>query len=182
VNALQIIAARASEQKLPFLMAGGNALIVHGYQRLTFDLDFVVNKQQRELWLSLMTTEGYKLFNESPAFLQFLPPTDKMSPVDLILTGEESFGKMLSDSFPATKDGTSFLAVSVRSLIALKCHSIKHAQTRRVARDLDDVIHLVIVNRLNIEAAEWRDLILKYGTAELYEKLRETCKDGSTRY
>jgi hypothetical protein len=47
VSELKIIAARASEQKLPFLIAGGNAVIIHGYQRLTFDLDLVINKQQR---------------------------------------------------------------------------------------------------------------------------------------
>ena len=41
---------------------------------------------------------------------------------------------------------------------------------------MDDVINLVLANRVKIDDDYWRELILKYGTDELYEKLRRACK------
>ena len=74
-------------------------------------------------------------------------------------------------------EGVKLKAVSLRDLIILKCHAIKHGHAGRVLKDIDDVIHLVLANKVNLEDDCWRELVLKYGTAELYEILQRACKD-----
>ncbi len=44
---------------------------------------------------------------------------------------------------------------------------------RRVAKDLNDVVQLI---ELNVRAAEFRQLCLRYGNLSLYEKLVSTRK------
>ena len=63
--------------------------------------------------------------------------------------------------------------VSIASLIALKCHAIKNGSAARVEKDVDDLIFLVLEKKLNLKDSHWRELILKYGTPELYKKLQQ---------
>lgn len=177
MSALKLIADRATEKNLPFLLAGGQAVILHGYQRLTFDLDLVIQRQQRETWINLMKEIGYELFHEGPTFIQFNPPSGQLTPVDMMLANEETFQKFIAGGVQTREEGAVVTAVSVRHLLALKCHAIKNGHPGRIVRDADDVIHLILANRLDIESDEWRELILKYGTADLYEKLRHACKN-----
>ncbi len=54
--------------------------------------------------------------------------------------------------------------VSLRHLLALKCHAIKHGHFGRIVKDTDDVIRLVQVNRVDVNVPEIRHLFLKHGT------------------
>lgn len=89
---------------------------------------------------------------------------------------EETFGKLANAAIPNPYGVELPKVVSLESLIAMKCHAIRHGHPGRLVKDADDVIHLFMANRLDPEAAEWRDLMLKFGTEELYEKIRRTCK------
>ena len=40
---------------------------------------------------------------------------------------------------------------------------------------MDDLIHLILINRLDLNEPELRAIILKHGNAEIYEKLRYAC-------
>jgi hypothetical protein len=48
------ILATAAERKLPFLLIGGNAVILPGYPRNTIDIDFLVPAARRSQWLDAM--------------------------------------------------------------------------------------------------------------------------------
>ena len=62
--------------------------------------------------------------------------------------------------------------VSLLHLLALKCHAIKHGHAGRIVKDADDVIRLVGVNGLDVTQPELKELLLKHGPEDLYEKLR----------
>ena len=53
---LEAIGERAASGNLTFLIAGGHAVIAHGYARTTFDLDLII----RELMLKHGTQELYE--------------------------------------------------------------------------------------------------------------------------
>jgi hypothetical protein len=57
----------------------------------------------------------------------------------------------------------------------LKCHAIKHGHEGRIVKDADDVIQLVQVNRLDVNRPDIREIFLKFGTADLYEKVQRIC-------
>lgn len=175
MNTLAEIAARATEHGLPFLLAGGHAVIAHGHARTTFDIDLVARHSDRGAWVKLATTLGYSLDREGPTFVQFHPPNDETLPLDLILVNEETFAKLAADSIPGPPGVGNLKIVSLLHLLALKCHAIRHGHPRRIVKDADDVIRLVQVNRLDVNRSDIRELFLRFGTEELYEKVRRLC-------
>jgi hypothetical protein len=173
------IADRAAERNLPLLVAGGLAVEVHGYQRKTFDADLVVRHEDQQAWLALVKEMGFSIHREGPVFLQLNPPEEsELPPVDLMMMTQETFEKLASRAIPNPYGVDLPKVVSLDSLIAMKCHAIRHGHPGRLVKDADDLIHLFMANRLDPEAAEWRDLILKFGTEDLYAKIRRTCKTG----
>jgi len=99
-------------------------------------------------------------------------------PLDLMLVNERTFPKLVAEAVPASPALRAVKVVSIRHLLALKCHAIKHGHKGRIVKDVDDVINLVQVNRLNINAPDIRELFLKHGTSELYEKVQRICRQG----
>jgi hypothetical protein len=179
VKEIAAIAERAARKNLPVLVAGGLAVEVHGYQRKTFDADLVTRLADRDAWLEMMQQMGYSVFREGPVFLQMNPPDESELPlVDLMFMNDDTFGKLAATAI-SNPYGLEFpRIISLDSLVAMKCHAVRHGHPGRVVKDADDLIHLFMANRLNPEADEWRNLILKFGTEELYEKLRRICKAG----
>lgn len=49
----------------------------------------------------------------------------------------------------------------------------------RVEKDVADVVGLLKANHLDVTSADWREIFLKYGPPELYEKLRKACQKPS---
>jgi len=175
VSGLAEITAKAAEKKLPVLLAGGHAVVAHGYQRRTFDADLTILRRDHGSWLAIMRELGFVLFHEGPNFLQFHPPPNGKLPVDLMFTSDETFDQLNSEAID-NPEGTNLpKVVSLKHLIAMKCHAIEHGHPGRIVKDMDDVIHLFLSNRLDPAVPQWRDIILKYGNAELYQKLHRIC-------
>jgi hypothetical protein len=175
VNPLGSIAVQAAERGLPFMVAGGHAVIAHGHQRNTFDLDLIIRRSDQAAWTDLVKGAGYGFHREGPTFLQFNPSNAQLLPLDLMLVGDETFAKLMADAVPAPGSAEGAKVVSLRHLLALKCHAIKHGHRGRIVKDADDVIRLAQANKLDLDEPDIRDLFLKHGTAELYEKVRRLC-------
>jgi hypothetical protein len=43
---------------------------------------------------------------------------------------------------------------------------------------MDDLVQLILINRLDLNEPELRATILKHGNAEMFEKLQQVCADG----
>jgi len=175
VKSLQTIEANAAGAKLTFLLAGGHAVIAHGHPRTTFDIDLIARKEDRAAWLKLAQELGYTLHHSGPTFAQFAPSDSKTLPLDLMFVAGRTFEKLLADAV-SVPGQTGAKIVSLAHLLALKCHAIKHGHAGRVVKDVDDVIHLVQANQVNLAAPEIHELFLKHGTAELYEKIQRICR------
>jgi len=150
-------------------------VIAHGHPRNTFDIDLIIRRDDRDKWAEMAHAIGYCFYREGPTFLQFNPPTSQALPLDLMVVNEDTFAKLLAEAVPAPPSAAGAKIVSLQHLIALKCHSIKHGHQGRIVKDADDVIRLVQANRLDVNDPGIRELFLKHGTMELYEKIRRTC-------
>ena len=178
MNPLGTITVRAAERGLPFVLAGGHAVIAHGYPRNTFDIDLIIRRVDRAPWEDLARGLGYTFHREGPTFVQFDPPNPELLPLDLMLVGDETFAKLTADAVPGPASAAGAKVVSLRHLLALKCHAIKHGHKGRIVKDANDVIGLVLGNKLDLDEPGIRDLFLKHGTAELYEKVRRVCRQA----
>jgi hypothetical protein len=178
MNTLSAISAAARGCNLRFLLAGGHAVIAHGFPRNTFDLDLVVVREQAGRWRELLASMGYTPFREGLVFAQFNAASPDQLPLDLMLVNAATFEKMYADAIPGSGDTGGARVVSLQHLLALKCHAIKHGHEGRIVKDADDVIRLVQAHGIDVNQPEWRDMFLKFGTAELHEKLARITKAG----
>ena len=175
MSLLTTITETANDAHLRFLIAGGHAVIAHGYARTTFDVDLIVPRGDRDPWLRLANGLGYTLHHEGSTFVQLNPDAGDGMPLDLMLVNPETFEKLVADSVPAPTGVPRARVVSLRNLLALKCHAIKHGHPGRIVKDADDVLNLLQINRVDLNEPEVRDIFLKHGTSEFYEKAKRIC-------
>jgi predicted nucleotidyltransferase len=174
---VQEIAKRANDAGIPFLVIGGYAVFAHGYSRLTDDLDLMVPHGGRAQFSKLLGDLGMSVKHDAATFRQFDPPNAAEMKVDLMFVGEDVFARLEQASLETDIEGARVKVVSLLHLIALKCHAIQHSKALRRLKDMDDLVQLILINRLDLNEPELRATILKHGNAEIYEKLRYACSD-----
>lgn len=168
------ISRLAESKRLRFLLVGGRAVISHGLERSTFDLDLMILQTDADKWIGLMKELGEEKISEGPTFLQFQSTDPDIVPVDLMLVNAVTFEKLLDDSIVSGIYEKPYRTVSLEHLIALKCHAVKFGHAGRVEKDVDDIIGLGRVNNMDWNQDRWREIVLKHGTKELYEKLQRS--------
>jgi len=177
----QQINEESSKRNLQFLVIGALAVNMHGYSRDTADLDLLVRQEERDEWLKFFFQLGYSLSEDRGAFAQFEPPNAGAWPVDLMFVREPTFREILSFGMRVEMFGEQLLIPTLEHLIALKLHALKHGHVERFLKDYLDVENLVRVNKVNLHEDKVRQLFLKYGTVELYEKHPERVPEAEWR-
>ena len=136
MNIIDLIDREARKRGIRFLVIGGHAVNAHGYIRLTADVDILVRTEERDQWLNLLREEGFRLYEDGGAFMQFSPPYGIRWPLDLMFVADESFQPMLADSFPQSFGAVQASIPSLRHLLALKFHALKHGRPERKDKDM----------------------------------------------
>lgn len=171
------IDAEARSRDLRFLVIGGLAVNFYGYSRDTADLDLLIQRDQQAAWRELFSRLGYTLDHDAETFVQLAPPRSGEWPVDLMLVREPTFSPMLADSRQVEMYGTPVRIPSLPHLLALKLHALKHTRPHRFLKDFQDVEGLVRINQLDLKSEKVRELFLKYGNLDLYEKVLHACSE-----
>lgn len=167
--------AETRAQGLDFLVIGGLAVNFYGYSRDTADLDLLIRREYRAEWGQLLSNLGYTIGNDAEVFVQWAPPRLGEWPVDLMLVREATFAPMLAESRQVDIYGEQLRIPSLLHLLALKLHALKHTRAHRFLKDFQDVEGLVRINQLALQSENIRQMFLKYGTLELYEKVIRAC-------
>lgn len=166
----EIISACGHETQLPFLVIGGIAIVAHGYQRDTIDLDYLVRQSDRAAWRDALKKLGYQIAHEHDRFDQFAS-THGWIDLDVMYVTEQTFDTMFAASELKNLGSADARFPSLEHLIALKLHVLKQNIPHRMLGDMDDVINLVLANHVNLRQDKWRELFVKYGSLDLYEKI-----------
>lgn len=88
-----------------------------------------------------------------------------------MLVNEESFTHLTRGSRLMRLLGMEALIPSPEHLVALKLHALRHGGEDRFEKDFGDVVGITRNQKLAATSPEFRDMFLKYGTADLYERL-----------
>lgn len=83
----------------------------------------------------------------------------------------ETLDKIVKDAKEITIAKQKFMVPSLNHLIALKAHSLKFNPKMCENRDLPDIIELVRVNKVNVKDRDFKEMCLKFGTEELYNRI-----------
>jgi predicted nucleotidyltransferase len=172
VSALEQVQQAADEKGLRFVLIGGFAVIEHGYARLTADIDLLVLRDDQQPWRELLHGLGYQLAEDGENFKQYRKGDEAEWPLDLMLARQDTFDGLIAAARRVTVQGASVLLVSLEHLIALKLHVLKQARLHRFLKDFQDVVELVRINNVDLRSGQIRDLFLRYGTTDLYEKIQ----------
>ncbi len=171
------INTEARNRGLDFLVIGGLAVNFYGYSRDTADLDLLIRRDACAAWRELFSRLGYAVEVEAEVFVQLAPPRSGEWPVDLMLVGEPTFAPMLAASRQVEMYGVQLRIPSLLHLLALKLHALKHTRAHRFLKDFQDVEGLVRINQLDLQSQNIRQLFLKYGNLDLYEKVVRACSN-----
>lgn len=168
----------AARKKLHFLVIGGYAVLAHGFVRTTGDIDFLVPKSEAEKWKKLLEELKFALKFSGPAFYQFDPPPGDNLPLDLMFAADGDFHQMFSAAKDIKNGGVVTKVVSLPHLFALKCHAFR-SRPHRAMKDIEDLVQLTRLNRLDLNEPLLRAILLKHGGDEFYELLKRECKPSS---
>jgi predicted nucleotidyltransferase len=174
---LQQIVTETQNRGLDFLVIGGHAVNFYGYSRDTADLDLLIRQDARAAWTEMFSRLAFVIDRDAGIFIQFAPPTQAEWPVDLMLVREPTFVGMLAASRQVEMYGARLRIPSLEHLIALKLHALQHTRPRRFLKDFQDVEGLVRINHLDLQSEKVRQMFLKYGNLDLYEKIVRACSD-----
>ena len=97
-----------------------------------------------------------------------------------MLVGDDTFAKLAAEAVPAPASAVGAKVVSLRHLLALKCHAIKHGHQGRIVKDADDVIRLALANKLDLNEPSIRDIFLKHGTANSMRKSDDSARKADS--
>jgi len=118
----------AAPTRLRFLVIAGHAVIEHGFQRGTEDADILISRDDRHVWMKIVTDLGYKMIRDGGAFMQFESPEPSQWDLDLMMVAAETFGRFLATAKPATLEGVAIVVPSLAHLLALKIHASSTAE------------------------------------------------------
>lgn len=169
---LKTLAREAVAGNKRFVLIGGHALSIHGISRSTGDVDLMVERGDAPFWKNVLLRLGYVIFQETSAFIQTKPPRIDTWPIDLMLVSGDTMNKACKDAKETDQFGPKILAASVGNLIAMKIHALKSNQEHRMQKDQADLFALLALADIRVESEAVRQLCLKYGTIELYERLK----------
>ncbi len=174
MTVLEQIEQAAAGRGLEFLVIGGLAVIEHGYPRLTFDVDLLVRREARATWRELLTARGYAVVEEKDNFEQYAKAETSAWPVDLMFVNASTFDGLWAAAQSVRIQGAAVRMVCLEHLIALKLHVLKQGELHRFLKDFQDVVELVRINKLDLRSPQVHGLFLRYGSAELYGKIRRS--------
>lgn len=169
------IAERAAAAGLPFLIIGGNAVVAHGYQRYTQDIDLLVRQHDLRAWDSLILPLGYFHHHVARVFVMYSPTEAGRPPIDFMLVDDSTFQKLASGAIEVELEGARIRIPALVHLIALKLHALRHGGEHRRERDLGDVLELLQINHVDLAAPEYCEILDRYATealrAEIHARL-----------
>ena len=171
MSVIASISRESAQENLPCLLIGGYAVLAHGFVRTTGDIDFLVRKSQSADWQKLLERLKFTVKFSGPTFLQFDPPSREKLPVDLMFVSDDNFHQMFSAAREIDTDGVIIKVVSLPHLFALKCHAFK-SRPHRAMKDVEDLVQLTKLNRLDLNEPSLRAILLKHGGQEFYELLK----------
>jgi hypothetical protein len=166
------------EHGIDYMVIGAVALLAHGYQRFTSDIDLVLTPDGLEAFHRELIGLGY--VPAFPGAKKRLRSTGDGIIIEVMTTGEyPGDGKPKPVSIPepskASTDINGIQVVTFEKLIELKLASGISAPHR--LKDLADVQELIKIRKLQPEFAERLDSYVRGKFLELYETVRQNPED-----
>lgn len=169
-NIFYLISKIAEKTGIRCVLIGGFAVNYYKVARQTADVDFLTTEDDFEKILGMLKEEGFKVEFRNEVFAGLSAAKGYIMDLDFMFVEEDTLDKIIEEGKIASIGKQKFTVPSVRHLIALKLHAMKY-NAKRQYKDLLDIIELIKANKVNVTDSDFKELCLKYGTEELYNKI-----------
>ena len=168
-EAMKNLNQRMESEGIDFVLIGALALALHGYSRMTVDIDVLIAREGLEKFHDLLIGRGY--IPAFPGARRSIRETENRVRIDMVLAGEyPGDGKPKEIAFPSPEQAKTLVSgmpvVPLETLIELKLASGISAPHR--ALDLADVIALIRARSLDAELAEHLHPVVREKYRELW--------------
>jgi len=172
-SAFHLIADLTEEKGVTCILIGGFAVNHYKVTRQTTDVDFLTTKAYFEKIADSLEKAGYKKDLVQETFIQLKGSESLLMDMDFMFVDEGTLKKIQDRGVGVKIAGRSFTVPALHDLLALKLHSIKFNPKIRMNTDFPDIINLMRANDVNVKEKKFKELCLRFGTHEVYEKLLE---------
>lgn len=174
-KAFAIISQDFPKEGIEFLMIGGHAVNYYGFSRATIDVDFMIAAEATPSVRSIMKAAGFSNISEGENALFFNAPGSNLR-VDFLPVDAATMRQLIEHSVWIDYANYRIRVPSLADLIALKLFAIKGGSAKRGDRDIVDIVHLVIENRVDVER-DLRDLCARFASDQIYAHLTQQIKE-----
>lgn len=175
-SVFQLVSNLMHKEKASCILIGGFAVNFYKVSRNTADVDFLITKEDFYKISGLLASEGFKPLSAHENFAHFQSPGSGLIGIDFMFVDQDTFVKIKQEGQRFKVGKNEFIVPSLNHLMALKLHSMKFNFKDRLVKDFPDIIGLIRTNRLNIHDNHLKELCLKYGSEEIYQRILEVLK------
>lgn len=173
-NVFHLVADITRKQKVSICLIGGFAVNYYKVSRHTADVDFLITEEDFKEILDTLEKSGYKQDFIQKVFVRFKSNNLSLLDIDFMFVDKGTLDKIIESGKEITITKEKFIIPSLEHLIALKIHALKYNYKIRLLKDLPDIINLIRFNNVDIKSDKFRNLCLKYGDKEIYNKILES--------
>jgi len=171
---LGLVANKLPAAGVPCLLVGGLAVNHHGYTRNTLDIDWMIVGAHRDVVRDVMKKAGFTnvAIHENVMFCQ--RPGSAWR-IDFLFVDDDTMAQLLSRSERTVVQGKTVSVPSLKDLIAMKLFSLAQNPARRMGKDLPDIVHLTVLNGLDLEK-DIHPLAVRYASEAIFDMVSEQVK------
>ena len=162
-----------------YALVGGFAVNAHHVSRQTADVDLLIVADDLEKAGRALEGSGYRKAAVADVVARFEGDGKRLMDIDLLLVDPATLRRICEDGKPIKIAGNEFKVPSLRHLIAMKLHAIKGDPSKRLIKDLPDIVALMKKNGLSLTDSGMTELCEKFGTPDTLVKLKEFLRETS---
>jgi predicted nucleotidyltransferase len=156
------------------LLVGGFAVNYYGYTRNTLDVDWMIVVEQRHRVQDVLKRAGFTDMAVHETVMFFQRPGTACR-VDFLHADPDTFKELLSRAVSVVVHGVSVKVPMLKDLIAMKLFSLAQNPERRMGKDLPDIVHLTLFNKLDLEQ-DIHPLAARYASEAIYKMVSDQIK------
>ncbi len=155
-----------------YALVGGFAVNAHHVSRQTADVDLLIVADDLEKAGRALEASGYRKTAVADVVARFEGDGKRLMDIDLLLVDPETLRQVRKDGKLVKIAGNEFRVPSLLHLIAMKLHAIKGDPSKRLSKDLPDIVALMKRNGLVLADPRVTGLCRRFGTPDIFEKLK----------
>lgn len=167
-----LLAEILNNKKNRAVLFGAVGMSIYGYQRNTFDVDFMLPEDDFENFTEILASIGYAKILQTAQYAKFRHKKETFMDIDTVFISADTADEIIDMAQIKTlSGGYRFLCASLETILATKLHAIRYNNERREGKDVIDIKMLVKINNIDTDSEWFKTLAIKYGGAEVYKTI-----------